>query len=97
MLLMFRGFDDQGPYNWRRLWESNRKSCLRDARALSSSPSLPGTMSIPPFTSNSFEVVAMSKQSDKPIVRRSIPSLASEDGEKTGGTNKTGEGVARSC
>ena len=64
MLLMLRGSDDQGLYNWRRLWESNKKSCLRATRAwlqqLSSSPSSPGTLSIPPSTPDSFEVVAIS-------------------------------------
>ena len=64
MLMMLRGFDDHGPYNWRRLWESNIKSRLRAARAwlqrLSSSPSSPGTLSIPPSAPDSFEAIAMS-------------------------------------
>ena len=64
VLLMLRGFDDQGNNNGRRLWESNKKSLLQAARAwlqrLSNSPSSPRTLSIPPFTSDSPEAVAMS-------------------------------------
>ena len=64
MLLMLKDSDDQGPYNWRRLWESNRKSRLHVTKAwlqqLSSSPSSLGTLSIPPCTSDSPEVVTMS-------------------------------------
>ena len=67
MLLMLRGSDDQGPNNWRRLWESNKKSCLQAAKAwlqqLSSNPSSLGTLSIPPSTSDSPEAVTMSNNS----------------------------------
>ena len=61
---MPKGFDDQGPYNWRCLWESNKNSCPQAARAwllrLSSSPPSLRTLSISPFTSDLFEAVAMS-------------------------------------
>ena len=63
MLLMPRGSEDQGPYNWRHLWELNRKSLLHAARAwlqrLSSSLSSLGAPSIPLSTSKSSEAVAM--------------------------------------
>ena len=55
--------DDQGNNNWRYLWELNRKSRLQAARAwfqrFSSSPSPPGTLSIPHSTSKLPEAVAM--------------------------------------
>ena len=61
---MLKGSDDQGSYNLRHLWESDRKSHLQVVRAwlqqLSSSPSSPGTMLIPPSTFDSPEAVAMS-------------------------------------
>ena len=56
--------DDQGNNNWRRLWESNRKSRLQAARTwfqrLSTSPSSRRTLSVPPSTSDSLEAVTMS-------------------------------------
>ena len=60
---MSRRSDDQGNNNWRRLWESNRKFHLQDAKVwlqqLSSSPSSPRALSIPHFMSDSLEAVAM--------------------------------------
>ena len=55
--------DDQGNNNWRRLWESNRKSHLQATSAwlqrLSSSSSSPKAMSIPHSTFDLPEAVAM--------------------------------------
>ena len=64
MPLMPRGPDDQGNNNWPCLWEMNRKSRLQAARAwlqrLSTSPSSPGTFSVPPFAFDSPEAITMS-------------------------------------
>ena len=64
MLLMLKGSDDQGPYNWRLMWESNKKSRLQAIRAwlqrLSNSPSSLRTLSIPLHKPDSFEAAAMS-------------------------------------
>ena len=64
MQLMPRRLDDQGNNNWRRLWESNRKSRLHATRAwlprLSSNPSSPVALSIPFPKSDLFKAVAMS-------------------------------------
>ena len=63
--LTFGGSDDQGPNNWRRLWEANKNSRLRASRdrlqRFSSSPPLPRTLSTLPSTSNIPEIDAMSK------------------------------------
>ena len=62
--LKFRGSDNQGPNNWRRLWETNKKSRQRTTKAwlqlFSSSSPLPKTLSTPPSASNLPEAVAMS-------------------------------------
>ena len=61
---MPRGSNDQGDNNWHHLWESNRKSRLQATRArlqqLSTSLSSPGTLSVPPFSSDSSKAIAMS-------------------------------------
>ena len=61
MLLMHRGFDDQGNNNCHRLWELNIKSRLHAARVLlqwlSSSFSSLGALSIPHSTSDSSKAV----------------------------------------
>ena len=60
---MPKRLDDQGNNNCHHLWETNRKSRLQVARAwlqqLSTSPLSPGTLLVPPFASDSLEVVAM--------------------------------------
>ena len=62
--LKITGAEDQGPNNWRRMWESNKNSRRRATRAwfqkFSSSPPLPKTLSTPPFASNQPEVGVMS-------------------------------------
>ena len=62
--LMLRGSDIQSPNNLRRLWEANKKSRQRAARAwlqrFSSSSLLPRTLSNPPFAFDLSEAVAMS-------------------------------------
>ena len=67
MSLMPRRSDDQGNNNWRRLCESNIKSRLHAARAwlhiLSTSPSSPRTLLVPPFAFDSLEAVIMSSNS----------------------------------
>ena len=64
MLLMLGGSDDQGNNNWSYLLESNKKYHLQVAMAwlqqLSNSPPSPEALQIPPPTSDSSEVVAMS-------------------------------------
>ena len=64
MSLMPRRLNDQGNNNWRRLCESNIKSHLQAARAwlqrLSTSPSSPRTLSVPPFAFDYIEAVIMS-------------------------------------
>ena len=65
--LMPRRSDDQGNNNWHHLWELNKKSPLQLARTwlqrLSSSPSSLGTLSVPPFETDSLKAVAMSTNS----------------------------------
>ena len=55
--------DDSGIDNWRRLWESNKKSHRQCARAwlqqLSSSPSPPVALTVPIPTSDSSDTGAM--------------------------------------
>ena len=62
--LMPRRSNDQGNNNWYRMCESKEKSRLQAARAwlqqLSSSPSSPVALTIPPPASNSSEAVTMS-------------------------------------
>ena len=62
--LTLRGPDDQSLNNWRLLWESNKKSHRRAARAwlqrFSSSCLLPGTLSTPFSASDLPEAVVMS-------------------------------------
>ena len=62
--LTIKGSEDQSPNNWRHLWEANKKSRRRAARAwlqrFSSSPPLPRILSTPLSSFDLPEAVAMS-------------------------------------
>ena len=64
---MPRRTDKPSTDNWRRLWESNKKSHRQRARAwlqrLSNSPSPPIASTVPLPTSNSSDLVVMSSNS----------------------------------